>query len=115
MRSRLRSSLTPVLHWRRARVRAAVLSLLIAAFACWTRPSHADTRTDDPPDGSLKRLSLEALGNIEVTTASKEPQEVRRSAAAIFVITQEDIRRSGATSLPDVLRLAPGLDVAQID
>ena len=64
---------------------------------------------------SLKRLSLEALGNIEVTTASKEPQEAWRSPAAIFVITQEDIRRSGATSLPEVLRLAPGLDVARID
>jgi iron complex outermembrane receptor protein len=115
MRSRSRSGLTPIIDRRRARLRATALSLLVAAFACCARPARADTRTDDPPDGSLKRLSLEALGNIEVTTASKEPQEVRRSAAAIFVITQEDIRRSGATSLPDVLRLAPGLDVAQID
>ena len=60
-------------------------------------------------------MSLEQLGNIEVTTVSKEPEEVRQTPAAIFVITQEDIHRSGATSIPEVLRLAPGLDVARID
>jgi len=48
----------------------------------------------------LKGLSLEQLGNIEVTTASKPPVKVSRTPAAIYVITQEDIRRSGATSIP---------------
>lgn len=67
------------------------------------------------PGGRLAELSLEQLGNIEVTTASKEPEEVWRTPAAIFVITQEDIRRSGATSIPEVLRLAPGVEVARID
>ena len=66
-------------------------------------------------DGQLKGLSLEQLGNIEVTTASKEPVKVSRTPAAIYVITQEDIRRSGATSIPEVLRLAPGVEVARID
>ena len=61
------------------------------------------------------RLTLEELGNIEVTTVSKTPETLRRIPAAIYVITQDDIRRSGATTLPDVLRLAPGLDVARID
>ena len=91
--------------------------LLALAFLCgWPRPVRADVQATNPPQGeALKRLSLEALGNIEVTTASKEPQEAWRSPAAIFVITQDDIRRSGATSLPEVLRLAPGLDVARID
>ncbi len=64
---------------------------------------------------ALNQLSLEQLGNVKVTTASKEPEEVWNTAAAIFVITQEDIRRSGATNLPDVLRLAPGVEVAQLD
>src|SRR5205807_9728364 len=56
-----------------------------------------------------------SLGNIEVTTASKEPVKVLRTPAAIYVITQEDIRRSGATSIPEALRLAPGVTVARID
>ena len=63
----------------------------------------------------LTQLSLEELGNIKVTSVSKEPEQVRRTPAAIYVITQEDIRRSGATSIPEVLRLAPGVEVARID
>jgi iron complex outermembrane recepter protein len=53
--------------------------------------------------------------NIQVTSASKKEQKLSQVAAAIFVITQEDIRRSGATSIEDVLRVVPGLDVAQIN
>ena len=63
----------------------------------------------------LTELSLEQLGDIEVTTVSKRPEEVWRTAVAIHVITHEDIRRSGATSIPEVLRLAPGIEVARID
>jgi iron complex outermembrane receptor protein len=65
--------------------------------------------------GSLAELSLEQLGNIQVTSVSKEPEELWRTPAAICVITQEDIRRSEATSIPEVLRLAPGVEVARID
>jgi iron complex outermembrane receptor protein len=74
---------------------------------------HAAGQPGDPQ--SLKQLSLEALGNIEITSVSKIPEELRRTAAAIYVITQDDIRRSGATTIPELLRLAPGLDVARID
>ena len=63
----------------------------------------------------LKRLSFEQLANLEVTTATKQPEQVIDTAAAVFVITSEDIRRSGATTLPDVLRLAPGVTVARSD
>src|SRR5258708_27309936 len=63
----------------------------------------------------LKQLTLEELGNIEITSVSKKPEQVRKTPAAIYVITQEDIRRSGATSIPEVLRLAPGVEVAQVD
>jgi iron complex outermembrane receptor protein len=63
----------------------------------------------------LKQLSLEALGNTEVTSVSKEPVKVARTPAAVYVITQDDIRRSGVTSIPDALRLAPGVEVARID
>ena len=66
-------------------------------------------------DNPVKKLSLEQLGNIEITTVSKEPEEVRKTPAAIFVITHDDIERSGATTIPEALRLAPGVEVARID
>lgn len=53
--------------------------------------------------------------NVEVTSVSKKEQKLSKTAAVIFVITQEDIRRSGATNIPDLLRMVPGLDVAQIN
>lgn len=63
----------------------------------------------------LSKLSIDDLMNIEVTSVSKKMQKMSKVAAAIFVITQEDIRRSGATNIPDLLRMVPGMDVAQID
>ncbi len=72
-------------------------------------------QTNQAMPGSLAQLSLEQLGNIEVTSVSKEPEQVWHTAAAVSVITQDDIRRSGATSVPEVLRLVPGVEVAQID
>ena len=63
----------------------------------------------------LSNLSIESLMNVEVTSVSKREQKLSQAAAAIFVITQEDIRRSGATNIPDLLRMVPGLEVAQID
>ena len=60
-------------------------------------------------------LSLEDLMNLQVTSVSKRTQKVADAAAAVFVITQEDIRRSGATSIPEALRMVPGLEVARID
>ncbi len=58
-------------------------------------------------------MGLEDLMNIEVTSAFKRPQSLKDTAAAVFVITQEDIRRSGATHVADLLRMVPGVDVAQ--
>ena len=63
----------------------------------------------------LGDASLEHLLNVEVTSVSKKEQKLSRTAAAVFVINQEDIRRSGAANLPDLLRLVPGVQVAQID
>ena len=68
---------------------------------------------ENPPD--LTELPIEALMNIEITSVSKKQQKVSDAAAAIFVITQEDIRRSGVTSIPEALRMAPGVEVAHID
>jgi iron complex outermembrane receptor protein len=68
---------------------------------------------DKPRD--LAEKSIEDLMNMEVTSVSKKEQKLSSVAAAIFVITEEDIRRSGATNIPDLLRMVPGLDVAQIN
>jgi iron complex outermembrane receptor protein len=67
------------------------------------------------PPIDLGNRSIEDLMNIEVTSVSRKEEKLSRAAAAVFVITQEDIRRSGVTSIPEALRMAPGLDVAQID
>src|SRR5579871_2397401 len=65
------------------------------------------------PAGDLARLSLAQLSKLEVTSVSKSAQPLLRSAATIYVITREQILRSGATSLPEALRLAPNLTVTQ--
>jgi iron complex outermembrane receptor protein len=64
-------------------------------------------------DDQLADLSLDQLMGITVTSASKKEQSADEVASAIFVLTQEDIRRSGATSIPEALRLVPGVNVAQ--
>src|SRR5471030_2740609 len=64
---------------------------------------------------NLSQVSIEDLMNIEITSASRKEQRAGDVAAAVFVITQDDIRRSGMTTIPDLLRLAPGVDVAQIN
>jgi iron complex outermembrane receptor protein len=64
---------------------------------------------------ALKQLSIEQLMNVEITSVSKRPERLAQAAAAIQVITQDDIRRSGAASLPEALRLATNLQVAQVD
>ena len=81
-------------------------------FAVLLLPIYNETRAEDasqPADLSteLKKLDLSQLMDIEVISVSKKLEKLSRAPAAIFVITQEDIRRSGATSLPELLRIAP--------
>ncbi len=64
---------------------------------------------------ALKGLSVEQLMNVEVMSVSRRAEPLSNAASAIQVITQEDVRRSGASSLPEVLRLAANLQVAQVD
>ena len=68
---------------------------------------------EQPVDFS--HMSIEELADIEISSVSKKKESLSDAAAAIFVITQEDIRRSGYTSIPEVLRLAPNLQVARVD
>ncbi len=96
-------------------LRRTTLILILLALAGMVNQGFAAPQEDRANGEPLKQLSLAELGNVEVTTTSKEPEEVWKTPAAVFVITQEDIRRSGATSIPEVLRLAPGVEVAQVD
>src|SRR6202043_2653874 len=68
-----------------------------------------------PPPRDLTQFSLEDLMNVQVISVSKKEQKLAKTGAAIFVITQEDIRRSGASNIPDLLRMVPGVDVARVD
>ncbi len=68
-----------------------------------------------PVPRDLSEASLEDLMNIQVTSVSKKEQKLAKVGAAVYVITQEDIRRSGATNIPDLLRMVPGVDVARVD
>ncbi|MBS0300391.1 MAG: TonB-dependent receptor [Proteobacteria bacterium] len=67
-----------------------------------------------PVDNQFLDLSIEELMKVEVTSASRHSQKLSEVPSAIFVITQDDIRRSGATSIPEALRMAPGVEVARI-
>ncbi|MEO8049215.1 MAG: TonB-dependent receptor [Acidobacteriota bacterium] len=67
------------------------------------------------PSRDLTQFSLEDLMSVQVTSVSKKEQKISKTGAAIFVITAEDIRRSGSTNIPDLLRIVPGVNVAQID
>ncbi len=93
-------------QWTELRV-GLMLAILLAPF------STAESQTARPRD--LTEFSLEDLMNVQVTSVSKKEQKLAKTGAAIFVITQEDIRRSGSTSIPDLLRMVPGVDVARVD
>src|SRR5438105_8095585 len=92
-----------------------VASLLTCLLLGQAAQAHADTTAQAPAAGELKRLSVEELMNVEVTSVAKEPQRLLQAAASIQVITAQDIRRSGATSIPEALRLADNLQVARIN
>jgi iron complex outermembrane receptor protein len=82
-----------------------VLCLSTMPFGAAQQPAQID----------LSRMDVEDLMNVKVTSVSKREQSLARTAAAVFVINQDEIRRSGASNIPDLLRMAPGVDVEQID
>ena len=98
--------------WRSRGVGVCALLLLWLAFPAG---GTAETLDDEATLQYLKQLSLEGLLELEVSSVSKKNEKLSDAAAAIFVLTQEDIRRSGMRTLPDLLRLVPGLHVANID
>jgi iron complex outermembrane receptor protein len=103
---------------------AAVAAEPATQPAAASRQSEASTRaapgtgsaynsTRNPSD--LTSLSLEDLMNVQVTSVTKESQKISDAPASVTVIGPDDIQRSGMSSIPELLRLVPGMDVAQID
>ena len=88
--------------------------MLLSALVGWLLFGVGQRAQSQVPS-DLTALSLENLLDIEVTSVARREQRLSQSASAIYVITAEDIRRSGATTIPDALRMAPGVQVAQID
>ena len=88
------------------RLGTGVCLLLVARSGVWAAEEGEGVTT-------YKKLSLQELMDLEVTSVSRRPEKLSETASAIQVITTDDIRRSGATSLPESLRLADNLNVAQ--
>jgi len=96
---------------RIARSARVVCRLLV--FACIANPLTALAQA--PTADELARASLEELMNIRITSAERKEQRADDVPAAVSVITQDDIRRSGLTTLPEIFRLVPGMQVAQMN
>lgn len=84
--------------------------LALVLGACAAAAVSADEEVVD-----VTRLSLEQLMDVEVYSVSKQNESLAHSPAAVFVVSQDDIRRSGATTIPEALRMVPGLQVAHVD
>ncbi len=92
-----------------------LILILCPVFLQWPEQAHATGGKEKRvPEIDFTKFSLEELKNVKITSASKTPEKLSKIPAAVFVITQEDIKRSGATSIPEVLRMAPGVQVARI-
>jgi len=87
----------------------ATLLLASASIASGAAALSGDTSLD------LTALSIEELMDIEVTSVSRKPEKITRAAAAVAVLTRDDLRRAGVTSIPEALRLVPGVHVAHFD
>jgi len=90
-------------------VKAVSGAALLTLGSCLAHASMEASRRN------LADLSFEELGDIRVTSVSRRSERLSQAAASVFVISSDDIRRSGATSLPEALRLAPNLQVAQVN
>lgn len=88
---------------------------LLAFSLCSTHVPARELYPDEETISHLKQLSLEDLANIQVTSVGKKAEKLAEAPAAIYVITGEELRRSGATTIPDAFRLVPGMQVARVD
>ena len=96
----------------RRRPLAGLLALAATMALAGATPALARAQKGS---AAMTALPLEELLNIEVTSVSKRAEPLAETAASVYVLTGEDIRRSGAATIPDALRMVPGLHVGQID
>lgn len=89
--------------------RENLLGLLGALLLILSLPTHAATASN------LADMSFDELGSIQITSVSKKAESIASAPASVYVITNEDIRRYGATTMPEALRLAPNLQVARVN
>jgi iron complex outermembrane receptor protein len=115
IRSEYLKGVTAIARWRPT---AALISRIVAA-ACMTLKVTAviaaDTATGPVSPADFSRMTLEDLANVEISSVSKRPERLSNAAASVYVISRDDIRHSGATNIPEILRLAPNLQVARVD
>lgn len=102
---------------RRGRERAfrASFGLILLGLIGTSSTGFAQSQRSLPSPSALKKMSVDELMDLQVTSVSKRLEKLSEAASAIQVITGDDVRRSGATSLPEALRQASNLEVAQID
>ncbi|MBF0225544.1 MAG: TonB-dependent receptor [Desulfobacterales bacterium] len=81
----------------------------------WLFPYKIYSENTSEADIDIEELSIEELMEVKVTSVSKKIEKLVNSPAAIYVITQDDIKKFGATSLPEILRMAPGMQVSRND
>jgi iron complex outermembrane recepter protein len=99
-----------------ARVRRIALTFAAALIAGTTAAVAAEGETTVAANvQDLSRLSIEELANVEITSVARRPQPLSQAPAAVFVITNDDVHRTGAVDITEALRLAPNLQVARID
>jgi iron complex outermembrane recepter protein len=101
------SECNPTSPWRRHGAVLAFMALLVRTISAATVQELSSTE-------NLNNLSLDQLSHVQVTSVSKTPESLSQAPATIYVISQEEIAQSGATSLPEALRLAPNLLVTQL-
>ena len=87
---------------------------IVWVCACWLVPIGWAQRVGSPTD-DLTNLSVDELFSVQVSSVGRKAQELSKAPAAVFVLTAEDIRRSGATSIPEALQWVPGLTVSRLD
>ncbi|MEA2326420.1 MAG: iron complex outerrane recepter protein [Thermoanaerobaculia bacterium] len=98
------------------RVRRAIWRIALFCAVINTTLIAQQARTEAAvPESELAKLDLKALMNLEITSVSRRAEPLSGAAASIFVITGDEVRRSGATNLPEALRLAPTLDVVEVN
>src|SRR5215469_7529436 len=87
---------------------STLVALAASAGALWAQAVGS-------PTNDLDKVSVDELFGIQVTSVGRKAEQLSKAPAAVFVLTSEDIRRSGAASIPEVLRNVPGLTVLQVD